>query len=180
MILTTIVRSSLETNPSIPSVNPKLSRLSLNIPLPVKPTTSPLSNHILPNALFLSLFLSLCIESYMHARVPLQDTSVATPATTRAPLSFTWAICRRHHTRTLTRVRNTHGEGLESWATVVTFRKPGSISRHAIARLDSQPPSFHPLLLPSNLLLLLIHSPSFTLFHVCLFFPPPRSALAEG
>jgi len=55
--------------------------------------------------------------------------------------------------------------GVESWGTVVTSRKPGSISRHAITTLDS----------PSSLVSL-SHSlfyPSFSILEtlVCLFFP---------
>lgn len=60
-----MVRSSLERNPSIPSVNPKLSRLSLNIPLPVKSTTSPLPNH---SCQTLSVSLSVSMHRKFHAR----------------------------------------------------------------------------------------------------------------
>lgn len=57
--------------------------------------------------------------------------------------------------------------GVESWGTVVTSRKPGSISRHAITTLDS-PPSLSVSLSPSRSLSL---SPFILETLVCLFFP---------
>lgn len=64
--------------------------------------------------------------------------------------------------------------GVESWGTVVTSRKPGSISRHAITTLDSPSSLCFPLLLALSLSLSPLPFFPFPFILetlVCLFFP---------
>lgn len=61
--------------------------------------------------------------------------------------------------------------GVESWGTVVTSRKPGSISRHAITTLDSPSSLCFPLLPLPPAPLPFFPFPFILETLVCLFFP---------